>query len=288
MKERAADVKDVSERVLNVLCGNSSGASVVDEATIIVADDVAPSETVQLDKDKLKEFVTMFGSTQSHTAILARTMNIPALINTNIELLDEYDGKEAIVDGFTGTVYIEPDEDTVKVMKEKQEKDLARKALLQELKGKESITLDGQKINLYANIGGVEDVPKVVQNDAEGIGLFRSEFVYLNSNDYPTEEEQFAAYKEVAEKMRGKKVIIRTCDIGADKQIDYFNMEKEENPALGYRAIRICLDRKEMFKTQLRALYRASVFGKISIMFPMIISVDEVRQIKEVIAEVLA
>lgn len=288
MKERAADVKDVSERVLNVLCGNSSGASVVDEATIIVADDLAPSETVQLDKDKVKAFVTMFGSTQSHTAILARTMNIPALINTNIELLDEYDGKEAIVDGFTGTVYIEPDEDTVKVMKEKQEKDLARKALLQELKGKESITLDGQKINLYANIGGVEDVPKVVQNDAEGIGLFRSEFVYLNSNDYPTEEEQFAAYKEVAEKMRGKKVIIRTCDIGADKQIDYFNMEKEENPALGYRAIRICLDRKEMFKTQLRALYRASVFGKISIMFPMIISVDEVRQIKEVIAEVLA
>ncbi len=288
MKERAADVKDVSERVLNVLCGNSSGASVVDEATIIVADDLAPSETVQLDKDKVKAFVTMFGSTQSHTAILARTMNIPALINTNIELLDEYDGKEAIVDGFTGTVYIEPDEDTVKMMKEKQEKDLARKALLQELKGKESITLDGQKINLYANIGGVEDVPKVVQNDAEGIGLFRSEFVYLNSNDYPTEEEQFAAYKEVAEKMRGKKVIIRTCDIGADKQIDYFNMEKEENPALGYRAIRICLDRKEMFKTQLRALYRASVFGKISIMFPMIISVDEVRQIKEVIAEVLA
>lgn len=288
MKERAADVKDVSERVLNVLCGNSSGASVVDEATIIVADDLAPSETVQLDKDKVKAFVTMFGSTQSHTAILARTMNIPALINTNIELLDEYDGKEAIVDGFTGTVYIEPDEDTVKVMKEKQEKDLARKALLQELRGKESITLDGQKINLYANIGGVEDVPKVVQNDAEGIGLFRSEFVYLNSNDYPTEEEQFAAYKEVAEKMRGKKVIIRTCDIGADKQIDYFNMEKEENPALGYRAIRICLDRKEMFKTQLRALYRASVFGKISIMFPMIISVDEVRQIKEVIAEVLA
>ncbi len=288
MKERAADVKDVSERLLNVLCGNSSGASVVDEATIIVADDLAPSETVQLDKDKVKAFVTMFGSTQSHTAILARTMNIPALINTNIELLDEYDGKEAIVDGFTGTVYIEPDEDTVKVMKEKQEKDLARKALLQELKGKESITLDGQKINLYANIGGVEDVPKVVQNDAEGIGLFRSEFVYLNSNDYPTEEEQFAAYKEVAEKMRGKKVIIRTCDIGADKQIDYFNMEKEENPALGYRAIRICLDRKEMFKTQLRALYRASVFGKISIMFPMIISVDEVRQIKEVIAEVLA
>lgn len=288
MKERAADVKDVSERVLTVLSGNGSDTGVVSDATIIVADDLAPSETVQLDKEKVKAFVTIHGSTQSHTAILARTMNIPALINTNIELLNEYDGKEAIVDGFTGTVYIEPDEATRATMKEKQEKDLAKKALLQELKGKESITLDGQKINLYANIGGVEDVPKVVLNDAEGIGLFRSEFVYLNSKDYPTEDEQFAAYKEVAEKMRGKKVIIRTCDIGADKQIDYFNMEKEENPALGYRAIRICLDRKEMFKTQLRALYRASMFGKISIMFPMIISVEEVRQIKAIIAEVLA
>lgn len=287
MKERAADVKDVSERVLNILTGNGTDAGTVSDATIIVADDLAPSETVQLDKDKVKAFVTIHGSTQSHTAILARTMNIPALINTNIELLTEYNGKEAIVDGFTGTVYIEPDEETSKIMKDKQEKDLARKALLHDLRGKESITLDGRKINLYANIGGIEDIPKVVQNDAEGIGLFRSEFLYLNSTDYPTEEEQFAAYKEVAEKMRGKKVIIRTCDIGADKQIDYFNMEQEENPALGYRAIRICLDRKAMFKTQLRALYRASMFGKISIMFPMIISVGEVREIKKLIAEVL-
>ncbi|MDO5521233.1 MAG: phosphoenolpyruvate--protein phosphotransferase [bacterium] len=287
MKERAADIKDVSERVLNVLSGKSSDTGTANEATIIVADDLAPSETVQLDKEKVKAFVTIHGSTQSHTAILARTMNIPALINTNIELLEEYNGKEAIVDGFTGSVYIEPDEATAKSMKKKQEKDIATKTLLLQLRGKESITLDGQKIHLYANIGGVEDVPKVVQNDAEGIGLFRSEFLYLNSEDYPTEDEQFMAYKEVAEKMRGKKVIIRTCDIGADKQIDYFNMDKEENPALGYRAIRICLDRKEMFKTQLRALYRASMFGKISIMFPMIISVEEVRRIKEIIAEVM-
>ncbi|MDO5292550.1 MAG: phosphoenolpyruvate--protein phosphotransferase [bacterium] len=287
MKERAADIKDVSERVLNVLSGNSSDTGTADMDTIIVADDLAPSETVQLDKEKVKAFVTIHGSSQSHTAILARTMNIPALINTNIELLEEYDGKEAVVDGFTGTVYIEPDEMTVRNMREKQEKHVAAKSLLLKLKGKESITLDGQKIHLYANIGGVEDVPKAVQNDAEGIGLFRSEFLYLNADDYPTEDEQFMAYKEVAEKMRGKKVIIRTCDIGADKQIEYFNMEKEENPALGYRAIRICLDRKEMFKTQLRALYRASMFGKVSIMFPMIISVEEVRKIKEIIAEVM-
>ncbi len=286
MKERAADVKDVSERVLNILSGNESTNQETDGATIIVADDLAPSETVQLDKDKVKAFVTVHGSTQSHTAILARTMNIPALINTNIELLEEYNGKAAIVDGFTGTVYIEPDTATIEIMQKKQAEDLAQKELLQQLKGKESITLDGQKINLYANIGGVEDVAKVVQNDAEGIGLFRSEFLYLNSSDYPTEDEQFHAYKEVAERMFGKKVIIRTCDIGADKQIDYFNMAKEENPALGYRAIRICLDRKAMFKTQLRALYRASMYGHISIMFPMIISVNEVRLVKEIIKEV--
>ena len=286
MKERAADVKDVSERVLSNLAGKQEVNQEADGATIIVADDLAPSETVQLDKDKVKAFVTVHGSTQSHTAILARTMNIPALINTNIELLEEFDGKVAIVDGFTGTVYIEPDEQTTLLMKQKQEEDLAQKELLQQLKGKESVTLDGQKINLYANIGGVEDVGKVILNDAEGIGLFRSEFVYLNSNDYPTEDEQFHAYKEVAERMFGKKVIIRTCDIGADKQIDYFNMDKEENPALGYRAIRICLDRRTMFKTQLRALYRASMYGHISIMFPMIISVNEVRLIKEIIKEV--
>ncbi len=286
MKERAADVKDVSERVLNILSGNQGSDQEATGATIIVADDLAPSETVQLDKEKVKAFVTIHGSTQSHTAILARTMNIPALINTNIELLEEYNGKPAIVDGFTGTVYIEPDTATIESMQRKQEEDLAQKELLQQLKGKESITKDGQRINLYANIGGVEDVAKVVQNDAEGIGLFRSEFLYLNSSDYPTEDEQFHAYKEVAERMFGKKVIIRTCDIGADKQIDYFNMEKEENPALGYRAIRICLDRVAMFKTQLRALYRASMYGKISIMFPMIISVNEVLTIKKIIKEV--
>lgn len=286
MKERAADVKDVSERVLNVLSGQNSASNTSSEATIVVADDLAPSETVQLDKDKVKAFVTLYGSTQSHTAILARTMNIPALINTNIGLSDEFDGKDAIVDGFTGTIYVEPDQGTIALMKEKQEKDLAQKALLQQYKNKESITIDGQKINLYANIGGVADVAKVVQNDAEGIGLFRSEFLYLESKDYPTEEEQFKVYKEVAEKMGGKKVIIRTLDIGADKQIDYFNMEKEENPALGYRAIRICLDRVEIFKTQLRALYRASMFGKISIMFPMIISVEEVLEIKKIVKEV--
>lgn len=286
MKERAADVKDVSERVLNILSGHGEDSKEVDEATIIVADDLAPSETVQLDKEKVKAFVTIHGSTQSHTAILARTMNIPALINTDIALLEEYNKKPAIVDGFTGTVYIEPDAATINEMKKKQEQDLAQKELLQQLKGKESVTLDGQKIHLYANIGGVEDVAKVVQNDAEGIGLFRSEFLYLNANDYPTEDEQFMAYKEVAERMFGKKVIIRTCDIGADKQIDYFNMEKEENPALGYRAIRICLDRRAMFKTQLRAIYRASIYGQIAIMFPMIISVKEVFTIKEIIKEV--
>lgn len=288
MKERAADVKDVSERVLNILSGHENNNQEVDEATIIVADDLAPSETVQLDKDKVKAFVTLHGSIQSHTAILARTMNIPALINTNIELLEEYNGKDAIVDGFTGTVYIEPDTATLAEMKKKHEQDLEQRELLQQLKGKESVTKDGQKIHLYANIGGVEDVAKAVQHDAEGVGLFRSEFLYLNSNDYPTEDEQFHAYKEVAERMFGKKVIIRTCDIGADKQIDYFNMEKEENPALGYRAIRICLDRRSMFKTQLRAIYRASMYGQISIMFPMIISVKEVVDIKEIIKEVQA
>ncbi len=286
MKERAADVKDVSERVLNVLSGSQNTSEEADGATIIVADDLAPSETVQLDKDKVKAFVTVHGSTQSHTAILARTMNIPALINTNIELLEEYNGKAAIVDGFTGTVYVEPDAATTTLMQKKQAEDLEQRELLQQLKGKESVTLDGQKINLYANIGGVEDVAKVILNDAEGVGLFRSEFVYLNSKDYPTEDEQFHAYREVAERMFGKKVIIRTCDIGADKQIDYFCMDKEENPALGYRAIRICLDRRTMFKTQLRAIYRASMYGHVSIMFPMIISVNEVRLVKEIIGEV--
>lgn len=286
MKERAADIRDVSERVLSALSGAKNGESIVREETILVADDLAPSETVQLDKDKVKAFVTVYGSTQSHTAILARTMNIPALIHTEIELFEEYDGKEAIVDGFTGTMYIEPDEETRKAMKEKAEKDRKRKELLQQVKGKETITKCGRKIHLYANIGGVQDIAKVMQNDGEGIGLFRSEFLYLESSNYPTEEEQFRVYKEVAEKMLGKKVIIRTLDIGADKQIGYFNLEKEENPAMGYRAIRICLDRLEVFKTQLRALYRASAYGNIGIMFPMIISVEEVRKIKEIVKEV--
>lgn len=286
MRERAADIKDISERVLTVLTGGEQRVVESDEPVIVVADDLAPSETVQLDKDKVLSFVTQLGSTNSHTAILARTMNIPALISVNMELKEEYDGKMAIVDGFTGTVYLEPDEETMALMKKKQAEDREKKALLQQLKGKENVTLDGKKVKIYANIGNANDVANVLKNDAGGIGLFRSEFLYLEKNDYPTEEEQFQVYKTVAENMAGKKVIIRTLDIGADKQVDYFNMEHEENPAMGYRAIRICLDRKEIFKTQLRALYRASVYGKISIMFPMIISLSEVLEIKEIVEEV--
>lgn len=286
MKERAADIKDISERILTVLSGGSQQVVNTTEPVIILADDLAPSETVQLDKDKVLAFVTQLGSTNSHTAILARTMNIPALISVNMELNEEYDGVFAIVDGFTGTVYVDPDEETLAKMKKKQAEDLEKKALLLQLKGKENVTLDGKKIKIYANIGNANDVANVLKNDAGGIGLFRSEFLYLEKNDYPTEEEQFIVYKTVAENMAGKKVIIRTLDIGADKQVDYFNMEHEENPAMGYRAIRICLDRKEIFKTQLRALYRASAYGKISIMFPMIISVSEVLEIKEIVEEV--
>ncbi|ROR23425.1 phosphotransferase system enzyme I (PtsI) [Mobilisporobacter senegalensis] len=286
MKERAADIKDISERILTVLSGGSQQVINTTEPVIILADDLAPSETVQLDKDKVLAFVTQLGSTNSHTAILARTMNIPALISVNMELNEEYDGVFAIVDGFTGTVYVDPDEETLAKMKKKQAEDLEKKALLLQLKGKENVTLDGKKIKIYANIGNANDVANVLKNDAGGIGLFRSEFLYLEKNDYPTEEEQFIVYKTVAENMAGKKVIIRTLDIGADKQVDYFNMEHEENPAMGYRAIRICLDRKEIFKTQLRALYRASAYGKISIMFPMIISVSEVLEIKEIVEEV--
>lgn len=286
MKERAADIKDISERILTVLSGGSQQVVNTTEPVIILADDLAPSETVQLDKDKVLAFVTQLGSTNSHTAILARTMNIPALISVNMELNEEYDGVFAIVDGFTGTVYVDPDEETLAKMKKKQAEDLEKKALLLQLKGKENVTLDGKKIKIYANIGNANDVANVLKNDAGGIGLFRSEFLYLEKNDYPTEEEQFIVYKTVAENMAGKKVIIRTLDIGADKQVDYFNMEHEENPAMGYRAIRICLDRKEIFKTQLRALYRASSYGKISIMFPMIISVSEVLEIKEIVEEV--
>jgi len=286
MQGRAADVKDVSERVLDILCGVSGGMKEMTEPCIIAADDLAPSETVQLDKSKVLGFATMYGSSNSHTAILARTMNIPAVIGLGEDLLTEYDGKMAVIDGFTGMLYIDPDEETMKVMEEKRAKDQEQKALLEQLKGKENVTKSGQKINVYANIGNVSDVGAVLKNDAGGIGLFRSEFLYLENSDFPTEEQQFAVYKQVAENMAGKKVIIRTLDIGADKQVDYFGLDKEENPALGYRAIRICLTRKEIFKTQLRALYRAAMFGNISIMFPMIISVSEVHEIKAIIAEV--
>ena len=286
MQGRAADVKDVSERVLDILCGVSAGMGEMNEPCIIAADDLAPSETVQLDKSKVLGFATMYGSSNSHTAILARTMNIPAVIGLGENLLQEYDGRDAIIDGFTGTLYIDPDEETMKEMQDKRAKDLEQKALLEQLKGKENVTKSGQKINVYANIGNVSDVGAVLKNDAGGIGLFRSEFLYLENSDFPTEEQQFSVYKQVAENMAGKKVIIRTLDIGADKQVDYFGLDKEDNPALGYRAIRICLTRPEIFKTQLRALYRAAVYGNISIMFPMIISVKEVLRIKEIIAEI--
>ena len=286
MKERAADVKDISNRVISILQNAENGSVTGEEPVILLADDLAPSETVQLDKSKVLSFVTRHGSTNSHTAILARTMNIPALIG--IDFSEDVNGEMGIVDGYTGTLYIEPDEETMKKYEEKKAEDENKKRLLLELKGKENVTLDGKKINLYANIGGVADVANALSNDAGGIGLFRSEFLYLESEDYPTEEAQFAAYKTVAENMAGKKVIIRTLDIGADKQVDYFHMEKEENPAMGYRAIRICLDRPEIFKTQLRAIYRASYYGTISIMFPMIISMKEVKRIKEIVAEVKA
>ena len=286
MKERAADVKDISNRVISILQNAENGSVTGEKPVILLADDLAPSETVQLDKSKVLSFVTRHGSTNSHTAILARTMNIPALIG--IDFSEDVNGKMGIVDGYTGKLYIEPDEETMKKYEAKKAEDENKKRLLLELNGKENVTLDGKKINLYANIGGVADVANALSNDAGGIGLFRSEFLYLESEDYPTEEAQFAAYKTVAENMAGKKVIIRTLDIGADKQVDYFHMEKEENPAMGYRAIRICLDRPEIFKTQLRAIYRASYYGTISIMFPMIISVKEVKRIKEIVAEVKA
>lgn len=286
MQGRAADVKDVSERLLQVLSDNSTDAMKMDEPSIIAADDLVPSETVQLDKEKALSFITMYGSANSHTAILARTMNIPAVISLGEDLKKEYDGKLAIVDGLEGKVYIEPDAKTMEAMQEKQRKDQEQKELIEQLKGKENITKSGQKVNLYANIGNLADVGAVLKNDAGGIGLFRSEFLYLESETYPTEEQQFSVYKTVAENMAGRKVIIRTLDIGADKQVDYFGLCKEENPAMGYRAIRICLTKPEIFKTQLRALYRASAFGQIAIMFPMIISVNEVRRIKDIIEEV--
>ena len=285
-KARAADVKDISERVISVLTGRTADGDLGEEPVIVVAEDLAPSETVQMDKSKLLAFVTRLGSSNSHTAILARTMNIPALIG--IDIKEEWNGKMAIVDGKTGTFYVDPDVATLEKYLEEKKKEEEARELLSQLKGQPDETVDGRHIHLYANIGSVADVTNVLANDAAGIGLFRSEFLYLEKDNYPTEEEQFQVYKTVAQNMAGKKVVIRTLDIGADKQVDYFNMEHEENPAMGYRAIRICLDRVEIFKTQLRALYRASAFGTISIMFPMIISVKEVQEIKKICAEVRA
>ena len=284
MKARAADVKDISNRVITILQGNQTGGMDSDEPVILLANDLAPSETVQLDKSKVLSFVTRHGSTNSHTAILARTMNIPALIG--IDYTEDAEGKLGIVDGYEGKLIIDPPASVLEEYRARKEADEEKKRLLMELKGKEDVTLDGKQIKLYANIGSVSDVATVLANGAGGIGLFRSEFLYLESSDYPTEEEQFTAYRKVAEMMAGKKVIIRTLDIGADKQVDYFGLDKEENPAMGYRAIRICLDRTDIFKTQLRALYRASYYGNIAIMFPMIISVDEVLKIKGIVAEV--
>ena len=289
MRERAADVKDVSERVLSILNGGQKGKVVTDEPVIIVADDLAPSETVQLEKDMVLSFFTVHGSVNSHTAILARTMAIPALIGTEeLPLDDTVDGKLAVVDGLNGKIYVEPDAQTLEEMKKRRQAELEKKELLQLLKGKDNVTLDGKKIMLYANIGNIKDLATVIQNDAGGIGLFRSEFIYLEKDRYPTEEEQFSIYKTAVETMAGKRVIIRTLDIGADKQCEYFKMDKEENPALGYRAIRICLTRPEIFKTQLRALFRASAYGNLAIMYPMITSLWEVKRIKEIVEEVKA
>ena len=287
MKARAADVRDISNRLIGNLSGQSANACASDEKTIICAGDLAPSETVSLDKKKVLAFVTAHGSSNSHTAILARNMNIPAIIGVGDEFLNEIkDGDEAIVDGFTGEIFVNPDAETLTAWREKQLADEEQKHLLLELKGKENVTLDGKKINVYANIGSAAQTGEVLLNDAGGIGLFRSEFLYLENSDYPTEEQQFIAYKKVLESMAGKKVIIRTLDIGADKQVDYFHLKKEENPALGYRAIRICLTRPEIFKTQLRALYRASVFGNLGIMFPMITSVPELERILSLCSKV--
>lgn len=289
MRERAADVKDISERVLSVLHGGQKRKVVTDEPVIIVADDLAPSETVQLEKDMVLSFVTVHGSVNSHTAILARTMAVPALIGTEeLPLDDTVDGKLAVVDGLNGKIYVEPDAQTLEEMQKRQQAEQEKKELLQLLKGKENVTLDGKKIMLYANIGNIKDLATVIQNDAGGIGLFRSEFIYLEKDRYPTEEEQFSIYKTAVETMTGKRVIIRTLDIGADKQCEYFKMDKEENPALGYRAIRICLTRPEIFKTQLRALFRASAYGNLAIMYPMITSLWEVKRIKEIVEEVKA
>ncbi len=286
MRGRAADIHDISDRLISILNGTQVSPEAMPEPVIIVAEDLAPSETVQFDKSKLLAIVTQKGSANSHTAILARTMNIPSLVTTDIEVDQSYHGRCAIVDGFAGQIYIDPDEVTMVKMKEKKKKADEQRALLQEMKGKETVTQSGKHIHLYSNIGGIGDVDAVLENDGEGIGLFRSEFLYLECDNYPSEEVQFEAYKSVLSKMNGKKVIIRTLDIGADKQIDYFELPKEENPALGYRAIRICLTRKEVFRTQLRALFRASAYGTLGIMFPMIISVKEIEEIKQFVEEV--
>ena len=283
MKARATDVRDVSGRVVNILSGAEEQDALGDEPAILVADDLTPSETVQMDKSKLLGFITRYGSANSHTAILARTMNIPALIGVDYD--ESWDGKLAVLDGYNHCVYVDPAPELLGAMEDKRKDDLKQEALLQGLKKKPNVTLDGREVKVYANIGNAGDVGLVLQNDGGGIGLFRSEFIYLNSQDFPTEEEQFAIYKRVAETMAGKKVIIRTLDIGADKQVDYFGLDKEENPALGYRAIRICLTRRDIFKAQLRAILRASAFGAVSVMFPMIISVREIRDAKDVLEE---
>lgn len=286
MKGRAADIWDISERVLLILSGQEAENMTSDEAAIIVADDLTPSETLQMDKSKVLSFVTVHGSINSHTAILARTMGIPALIGTPVPLDTSLNGKLAAVDGDTGQIYVEPDEETIAKMQKKQGALQMRKELLQTLKGQETVTLDGKKMMLYANIGNDKDLSLVLENDAEGIGLFRSEFLYFENSTYPTEEEQLKVYRAVAETMAGKRVIVRTLDIGADKQADYFGLPEEENPAMGCRAIRICLTRPEIFKTQLRALFRASAFGRIAIMYPMITSLSEVVRIKKIVEEV--
>ena len=288
MRERAADVKDISARVVKILTGAGESGLVTDKPVILASDDLAPSETVQLDKDMVLSFVTQGGSTNSHTAILAKTMNIPAIIGIGDALDEKYEGKEAIVDGAKGCLIIEPDEETMKEYQAKKQEYLEQQELLQQFRGKETVSLDGQKVKLYANIGNASDIGAVVKNDAAGIGLFRSEFLYLESDNFPTEEEQFKVYKYVAETMGQKQVVIRTLDIGADKQIDYFNLPHEENPAMGYRAIRICLKQQDIFRTQLRALLRASAFGNIEIMFPMIVALEEVLQIKEFVKSVMA
>ena len=288
MQARAADVKDISERMISILANTSTAGLTTDSMVIVGAEDLAPSETVQLDKSKILAFVTEKGSSASHTSILARTMNIPAIIGAKGILADEYDGKDVIVDGFTGKIYINPDMHTVLKMQKKKQNAENQNALLSKLKGIRPVTKDGQSILLYANIGSLKDMPAVYANDGMGVGLFRSEFIYLESATYPTEDEQFAIYKSALQKAVGKRVIIRTLDIGADKQVDYFEMPKEENPAMGVRAIRICLTRPSVFKTQLRALYRASMFGRLAIMFPMITSVSEVKKIKEICEEVKA